>query len=114
MNLEDRAGLVHVGDAVVADRIGLEGLAVVRVERRARTHGEDLPGVGVHEDDVGAVRLVGLDDLVELILDHMLNRELDGKRDIVAVDRRGFARLVAGDLVVPWHRARPTVRRARR
>ncbi len=79
---------------------GLKVVAVIRIVIRPRTHGQDLPGLRVHHDDVGGVRLIGLHDLVELVLHHMLNRHFDRQCYIVAVDRGRFAHLISRDVVL--------------
>ncbi len=97
-DLESGAGFEGVGQAMVAEVLKGNPLPVVGIEGGTVGHAEDLPGLGPHGDGVAAGGMVLPDDLVEALLEDVLDGEIDGEDDVVAVDRLLVAAPVAGDL----------------
>jgi hypothetical protein len=94
-DLEGGAGLVDVGDRDVALSGERRGVVAVEVEGRIVGECEDRPGVGVADDDRGALGLELLRDRLQLLLGDVLDVLVDGEDDVEAV---GGGNLAAAEL----------------
>lgn len=82
-----RPGLEPIGDDVIAARLYVRLTVVVGIVPRARRHRVDLPGIRIHENDRGALRLVGPLCGVEFLLGDVLDSFVQRQCDVVALKR---------------------------
>ena len=86
-HLHHRAGLVDLADDGVDEDRGIlagRSAVVVGVVAGDARPGQDLAGVGIHDDGRGHLGAVGDPGRVELLLEHQLEAGVDGQADVRA------------------------------
>ena len=96
-DLEGGAGLEHFDDRPVFRRLDFRLAGMIRVEGRARRHGQHLTGARTHVDGGEHVRVQPFVGLIKLLLDDFLQFHVDGQLDGHAIFGRTFRATVSDD-----------------